>query len=90
VPELLSDAHPGAAWRTEFGIAEPSSQLSQAIDVMAGLVSPSGPSTFDALIAATTEDRPGEARLATLVRQVLRSTLEEARSRQPTDVDRHP
>jgi hypothetical protein len=91
--DLLADARPGSPWRTALRIAEPSAQLSEAIDVIDQIVRTSAPPggcpTLDALIAAASEDRPGEAKLAGLVRRVLRSTLEQRRSRQTIEADQH-
>jgi hypothetical protein len=93
VAGLLADARPGAPWRTALKIAEPSAQLSEAIDVIDQIVRTSapsnGPPTLDALIAATREDRPAEAKLAGLVRRVLRSTLEQRASRQTREAYHH-
>ena len=93
VPGLLADARPGAPWRTALRIAEPSAQLGEAIDIIDQLVRTStcssGPPTLDALIAAAREHRPGEAKLAGLVRRVLRSTLEQRASRQTREAYHH-
>jgi hypothetical protein len=90
---LVADARPGERWRAALKIAEPSPKLSEAIDIIDQIVRtsapPSGSLTLDALIAATTEDRPGEANLARLVRGVLRSTLEQRSTRQAREAD-HP
>ena len=89
---LVTDARPGGRWRAALKIAEPSPQLSEAIDVIDQIVRtsapPSGSPTLDALIAAASEDRPGETNLARLVRGVLRSTLEQRRTRQAREADR--
>jgi hypothetical protein len=93
VPGLLADAHPGAPWRTALKIAEPSPQLSEAIDIIGQIVRasapPGGPPTLDAVITAAREDPPGEAALAGLVRRVLRSTLEQRRTRQTREADHY-
>jgi hypothetical protein len=85
VSSLLADARPGSPWRTALKIAEPSPQLCRAIDAIDQIVqtsaAQSGPPTLDALIAAASESRPGETKLAGLTRRVLRSTLEQRRSR---------
>lgn len=94
VLDLVADARPGARWRPALPIAEPSQQLGEAIDIMDEIVRtgvpPTGSPTLDALIDATREDRPGEADLAKLVRGVLRSTLEQRRTRLAREVDHHP
>ena len=67
-------------------------RIKQKLDIVDEIVRkstpPSGYPTSDALIAAASEDRPGEGNLARLVRGVLRSTLEQHRTRQATKGDR--
>jgi hypothetical protein len=86
IPALVADARPGAAWRSELGIAEPSRQLVEAIESLneriQAAAQASGTSTFDAALVATSEDRSGEQTLGELVGSVLRSTFEQHRSRQ--------
>ena len=86
VPALIGDARPGAAWRSEFGIAEPSSQLGEAIESLneklQAAARASATRTFDAVLVAASADRSGEHTLGELVDSVLRSTLEQHRSRQ--------
>jgi hypothetical protein len=90
---LLADARPGGRWRDALRLAEPSAQFTDAIGIIEHIVRtspvPSLSNALDALIAATSEDRPGEENLARLVRGVLRSTLEQRRTRQATEAD-HP
>jgi hypothetical protein len=81
IPALLADARAGAAWRSALGITEPSQQLDAAIESLEELTQAAGP-TFDLVLAAACEDRSGEQALNALVRSVLRSTLEQLRSRQ--------
>jgi hypothetical protein len=71
---------PGAGWRSALGIAEPSHQLDAAIESLDEPMLAARP-TFDAVLAAACEDRPGEQPLDELVRAVLRSTLEQHSSR---------
>jgi hypothetical protein len=82
IPALMADARPGAAWRSALGIAEPSQQLSTAIESLDELMQATTGPTFDTVLAATCEDRSVEQALDELVRAVLRSTLEQLRSRQ--------
>jgi len=86
IPALIADLRPGAAWRSELGIAEPSHRLVQAVEsldeTMKAAARAAGTPTFDAVLAAVREDRSGEPPLDELVRAVLRSTLEQRRSRQ--------
>jgi hypothetical protein len=91
VLDLVADARSGGRWRDALRLAEPSAQFAEAIDIIDHIVrtraAPSDSNTLDALIAATSEDRPGEANLARLVRGVLRSTLEQRRTRQARETD---
>jgi hypothetical protein len=88
---LLADVRPGAPWRSELGIAEPSQRLVEAIEYLDEMVRaaarPAGAPTLDAVLAAVREDRSGEQPLDELVRTVLRSTLEQLRSRQAAAPD---
>jgi len=92
VLDLVADARPGGRWRAALKIAEPSAQLSEALDILERIVrtsaSPSGSTTFDALITAASEARADEPNLAGLVRGVLRSTLEQRRTRQAGEAAR--
>jgi hypothetical protein len=81
IPALLADVRPGAAWRAELGIAEPSEGLVKAIKSLDGLMEGAAEPTFEAVLAAVREDRSDERPLDELVRAVLRSTLEQLRSR---------
>jgi hypothetical protein len=86
VEAALTDARSGAPWRAALGVAEPSPQLSEAIDAMGQAVRAAtaevGRPTLDRLLVATRDSRPGEGRLDGLVRRVLQSTLEQRQSRQ--------
>ena len=77
---LLAEARPGAPWRATFGLSEPSPQLGQAINSMSREVlaaaAEAGKPSFDTVLRAASEDRPGEPRLDGLVRHVLRAMLE--------------
>jgi hypothetical protein len=88
---LLEDARPGALWRTTLGVPDPSPRLSEAIDALSGEVRAampeSNPMAFDALLTAAGEDRPGERELDGLARRVLRSMLEQRRTRRPAESD---
>ena len=92
VLDPLADARAGGRWRAALKIPEPSPQLSEAIDIIDQIVrtsaAPDGSPALGALIAATGEERPGEANLARLVRGVLRSTLEQRRTRQAREAER--
>lgn len=87
VEPLLADAQPGAPWRAAFGIPEPSLRLSEAFDYMERTVREitalGATPEFDALLSSCRKDRPEECGLETLVRRVMRSTLEQLRARQP-------
>jgi hypothetical protein len=88
---VLADARPGAPWRPELGIAEPSQRLSDAIDAIeralnAAMPGGGGPS-LDALLLAVRAGQPSESALDSLARRVLRSTLEQLCTRQAEQAD---
>src|SRR5215469_12765921 len=70
---ILDDARAGAAWRRQFGVAEPSADLASALEELARLVV-SGTPTVEAVLAAT-DERPRGGTYGHLVRAVLRSKL---------------
>ena len=84
---LLAEARPGAAWRATLGLSEPSPKVGLAINSMSREVlataGQDGRPSLDTVLSAASEDRPGEPRLESLVRQVLRAMLEERQTRQP-------
>jgi hypothetical protein len=84
--ELLAAALPGATWRAELDLPEPSPRLAAAIESLGRVAraapSPAGASPFDALLTTAGEDHPGNIDLDELVRNALLSTLEERRTRQ--------
>jgi hypothetical protein len=88
---VLADARPGAAWRADLGIAEPSPRLADAIDAieraLIAAMPHDGARSLDALLAAVRDGRPGDSALDTLGHRVLRSTLEQLCTRQAEDVD---
>jgi hypothetical protein len=85
IDPLLAAARPGAAWRAELGLPEPSPRLAEAIESLGrAALLPGGSSSFGALLNATTKDHPGETALDRVVRRALLSMLEERQTRQPT------
>lgn len=88
IDRLLAAAAPGAAWRAELGLPEPSPRLAEAIESLGRVARaaplPPGASWFDALLTAAKEDQPGESALDQVVRHALLSMLEERQTRQPT------
>jgi len=72
--------------RAAFGIPEPSEHLSEAISFIRQAIraatSTCDQPTIDVLLNSCRKDRPSQYRLEALVRRVLRSTLEQLRSRQ--------
>jgi hypothetical protein len=85
--EVVTDARPGAPWRTAMGLPEPSARLGAAIESMEQTVRAlevaDGEAMSDALLAATAQDPSDEDPLDGLVRRVLLAMLEERRTRQP-------
>jgi hypothetical protein len=91
--DLLTDAGEGASWRDAFTLAEPTPRLSQAIESMQTLTLATladGAPSFDAVLISSRSTHPDESPLDRLTRRVLRSALEQLRTRQGTldDVDR--
>ena len=88
---VLADARPGAPWRPDLGIAEPSPRLSDAIDSIERALSAAMPAggapSLDALLLAVRDGQPGESALDGLARSVLRSTLEQLCTRQAEEAD---
>jgi hypothetical protein len=88
---LLTDARPGAAWRSGLGIADPSPQLAKAIASVSAVIDEatpaSGPRRSMRCLAASRETRAGEQPLDEVVRSALRATLEQLLSRQAAAPD---
>ena len=88
---VLADARPGAPWRRDLGIAEPSPRLGDAIDSIERALSAAmphgGAPSLDALLFAVRDGQPGESALDGLARSVLRSTLEQLCTRQAEQAD---
>jgi len=86
---LITDAHAGAAWRTELGIPDPSSRLSEGIDSIARALDVATPTggvpSLSALLSSVSNARPDEQALDRLTRRVLRSTLEQLCSRRSSE-----
>jgi hypothetical protein len=88
---VLADARPGAPWRAELGIPEPSAPLSEAIDSIEralGEATPAdGPPSLDALLFAVRNGHPDGSPLDRLTCSVLRSALEQLCTRQAEDAE---
>jgi hypothetical protein len=86
IQDLLAEAGEGARWRNELQLAEPTRSVAQAIEsigqTLAGATSAGGVPSFDAVLSSAQETRPDELPLARLTRRVLRSALEQLRTRQ--------
>jgi hypothetical protein len=84
---LLAQARTGAAWRDALGIAQPSVELQRALDAVTAAVTAAAPGdqspTFEAILDATGESPSDEPAVEKLARRVLRSTLDQLRSREP-------
>jgi hypothetical protein len=85
-PSLLADAQAGASWRKDFGLSEPSPQLSRAMEAvgrtLAAATSPGEMASIDDLLDSVRDHGASGGDLDTLVHRVLRSTAEQLRSRQ--------
>lgn len=84
--------HRDSRGQAALKLPEPSPCLGETIDIVERFVrtsgTPGGAPSLDALIVATSQDQPAETDLAKLVRGVLRSTLEQCRTRQATEAER--
>jgi hypothetical protein len=82
---LLGKAGADAPWRRALGLLEPPAPVSRAIEALKRVVQSSieGQSTptFEAVLAATQSPHLEEPALDSLARRVLRSTLDQLRSR---------
>jgi hypothetical protein len=91
VGSLLADARAGAAWRPALRIQEPSERFTEAIDCIKRAVealTPTGATpTFDDLVLRCREDRPDDEGLTKVTLRVLRSTLDQLRTRQAGKAD---
>jgi hypothetical protein len=90
--ELIDDARPGAPWRRELGLPEPSAPLARALTALADIVTTvsggrDGERDAAILTALRTTSADGDAPVA-LARAVLRSALE-ARQDARSVVSRH-
>jgi hypothetical protein len=85
IDALLAAARPGAAWRAELDLPEPSPRLAAAIESLGRIVRavplPAGAASFDALLTGAGENVPADTPLDELVRHALLSMLEERRTR---------
>jgi hypothetical protein len=90
--EVLADARAGAPWRAEFGLPEPSANLSRAVETITQTVHATagegGAQMFDAVLVAVQDklaavdgDESQDGSLGRLALQVLRATLEQHRFR---------
>jgi hypothetical protein len=88
---LLADARPGASWRAELGLSDPSPKLAGAIEAVEGSVrsasTASAEVTLDAVITALREDVPDEDDFDSC-RQALRSALEQRHVRRAKEPNR--
>jgi hypothetical protein len=82
---LLEDAGAEASWRGSLGLPEPPAPVAHAIEaldrVVQSAIQEDSTPTFDAVLAATQTPQPDESALDALARRVLRSILDQLRSR---------
>ena len=84
--DLLTEAREGAEWRNSFDLASLPRPVAEALNSIGQALTVATPAagvpSFDAVLALCEEDRPGELPLDRLARRVLRSALEQLRTRQ--------
>jgi hypothetical protein len=89
VDAVLADASQGSPWRPALGIAEPFPPLGKAIHAIGRAIRSATPKggapILDALLVSCQEDHRGEDGLDRLARRVLRTTLEQLRTRQAAE-----
>ena len=82
VAQVVSQAVPGAGWRSALGLPEPSSRLAEALTALDELARDcSGrcdPFSVGAMLAAASEHRESGSQVERLVRRILRSALDAA------------
>jgi hypothetical protein len=85
VPRVLRNAQRNATWRAELGIEEPCTRLCHLIDALRDVVETEvpghDPSTFHRVLAALQAEPLGDDQPKGLARRVLRSALEQRRTR---------
>jgi len=80
VEALAAEAQPGAGWRNELRICEPSPPLRYAIDRMAQTArtaAAGGDPQLEAALLAAEDSQPDQSALDRLARAVLRSALQQ-------------
>ena len=86
VAAVLTDPRPGAPWRAELDIPEPSSDLRRCLDAfddaVRGAPGSDGQVTLDGLIAALADETPEDDRAARFARRLLRTALEQRHTRE--------
>lgn len=84
---LGADVQPGARWRDELRICEPSPPLRDAINGMTQTartaLAAGGDPPLDTALLATEDSRPDQSPLDRLARAVLRSALQQRQTRKP-------
>jgi hypothetical protein len=86
--DLLADAGEDAPWRDGLALAAPTRLVIEAIEsigwALVAATPAEGVPSFDAVLTWAQENRPDEPALDRLARRVLRSALEQLRTRQGT------
>ena len=86
VDAVLAEPRPGAPWRGEFDLPEPSADLAHCLDVFDDAVkaafSADGELTLDELIAALSDEAPDHGRLDRFAHRLLRTALEQRHTRE--------
>jgi len=86
IEALAADARPGARWRDELRLCEPSPLLRHAINHITQTartaVTAGGDPPLDAALLASEDSEPDQSALDALARAVLRSALQQRQARQ--------
>ena len=86
VAAVLADPRPGAPWRAELGIPEPSPELGRSLDSFGDAVrtslSAAGEPTLDSLIVALSNEPSSDERLDGFARRLLQTAAEQRHTRE--------
>jgi len=91
IEALAADAQPGAHWRDELRICEPSPPLRHAINHIAQAARTAvtaGGNPLDTALLAAEDSQPDHSALHGLARAVLRSALQQRQTRQSSESER--
>jgi hypothetical protein len=94
IEALGADAQPGARWRDELRVCEPSPPLRHAINGITQTartaLAAGGDLPLNTALLAAEDSQPDQSALHELAHAVLRSALQQRQTRQPAEARRRP